>query len=240
MRVPPVEELLRIWELGQDESPARRALRLLAAAAPEAGESGAARLSLGRRDACLLRLRSDMFGQTLECRVPCPQCGERLEFSLQAPDLIPTTPVESAEPLRVELAGCAVTARLPTAGDLAALGTEATARDLLERCVIDVRRDGEASDAQGVEDDLVRALEERMLEGDPLAQLGLDLKCPTCGHGWSQGFDILAYFWVELEAWARRTLLEVHTLASAYGWTQHEVLRLGSRRRQVYLELAGS
>jgi hypothetical protein len=45
-----------------------------------------------------------------------------------------------------------------------------------------------------------------------------------------------AFLWAEIEARARRLLREVHILATAYGWTEAEVLSLGENRRARYVE----
>ena len=65
----------------------------------------------------------------------------------------------------------------------------------------------------------------------------LDLTCPACGHAWQTAFDIAAFVWRELDDWAERTLHEIHVIASAYGWTESEILELGARRRQTYVEM---
>ena len=78
-----------------------------------------------------------------------------------------------------------------------------------------------------------------MADADPQADVRLAVTCPSCGTGWEVPFDAGSFLWSEVEAWARRTLLEVHQLAAAYGWSEAEVLALGPRRRQAYLELVG-
>jgi len=52
-------------------------------------------------------------------------------------------------------------------------------------------------------------------------------------------FDILTYLWSEIEDWAQRLLLEVHTLALAYGWSERDILAMSPRRRRLYLEMVG-
>jgi hypothetical protein len=89
-----------------------------------------------------------------------------------------------------------------------------------------------------VPDALAAALAERMAAADPQADVQLRLDCPACGHGWAAPFDIGAFLWDEVGAWVERTLGEVHALASAYGWTEAQVLELPSWRRQRYLEMA--
>ena len=52
-----------------------------------------------------------------------------------------------------------------------------------------------------------------------------------------EALDAGGFVWAEIESRARRVLWEVHTLASAYGWSESESLALGDRRRAVYLEM---
>ena len=40
-----------------------------------------------------------------------------------------------------------------------------------------------------------------------------------------------------LDAWAKRVLEEVHTLASAYGWAQSEILSMSAARRRRYVAM---
>ena len=67
----------------------------------------------------------------------------------------------------------------------------------------------------------------------------LSLSCPDCGHCWDVPFDIVSYFWGELHVWAQRVLREVHTLASAYGWREADILGLSPLRRELYLQMVG-
>jgi hypothetical protein len=63
------------------------------------------------------------------------------------------------------------------------------------------------------------------------------LNCSSCGHKWEAPFDIVAFFWTEINAAAHGLLREVHALASAYGWTESEILALSPARRRCYLEM---
>jgi hypothetical protein len=63
------------------------------------------------------------------------------------------------------------------------------------------------------------------------------LKCPVCSDEWNAAFDIESFFWIEINAWAARILGEVHILASAYGWSEQEILRVSAWRRECYLNL---
>ena len=77
---------------------------------------------------------------------------------------------------------------------------------------------------------------EAMAEADPLAEIAFDFECPACGAAFREGLDPAEFFWSEIEVEAKRLLIEVHTLAAAYGWREHEVLALSPARRAFYLE----
>ena len=66
----------------------------------------------------------------------------------------------------------------------------------------------------------------------------MQLTCPGCGSEWEDTLDLTLFVWAEIEARARRVLLDVHDLARAYGWTEDATLRLSERRRRLYLEAA--
>jgi hypothetical protein len=79
----------------------------------------------------------------------------------------------------------------------------------------------------------------RIAEHDPQADTQLSLTCPGCDHRWQALFDIVSFFWSELEALAIRVLREVHLLASAYGWREEDILAMSPPRRQLYLGMVG-
>jgi hypothetical protein len=88
--------------------------------------------------------------------------------------------------------------------------------------------------------DVLGAVEDQMAAADPQADVRLALSCPACGHQWQEVFDIVSFLWGEVQAWALRLLREVHTLASAYGWSEADILALSPQRRQMYLEMVGA
>jgi hypothetical protein len=121
----------------------------------------------------------------------------------------------------------------------AADDTAAARRVLLERCLLSARAGAEERSLGQLPPEFVAAMVDEMERADPQADVRLNLRCPRCGRGWQPQFDITSFFWEELNAWAYRVLREVHTLASAYGWREADVLALSPWRRQVYLELVG-
>ena len=250
--LPSAARLLDVWEKGAACSTPRRALILLGAIHPDVDPAALGALPVGRRDALLLRLRARLFGPHLDATAACPACGERLEFTVSVSDLLPSAAAEGempgslapASPLVLEFDGHALTLRPPSAGDLLALeghrDPAAAEAELLRRCVLSSRRDGQPVESAALPETLIAAVSARLAEADPLADLRLGLSCPACNHAWSEPFDNAAYLWRELEAWAARILREVHRLATAYGWTEDVILALSPARRRHYLDLVAS
>lgn len=244
MQALSATQLLEIWERGFGRPPAEQALALLAAACPDLAYDTLAGFSIGQRDACLLTLRERLFGPRMEGLVACPACGERLGLDLQIPDIRAARERDEVPQLMsIEHLGWAVRFRLPSAADLLACAAlpnaDALPMRILERCLLSVRRHGEEALPAQLPDEVVTEIAERMVRADPQAELILSVACPTCGHAWQAILDILSFLWREISAWGYRILYEVHQLASAYGWSEADILALSPWRRKYYLEMAG-
>lgn len=241
MRPLSASELLSVWERGLVQSPIERALTLLVAANPESAPDDMARLSLGQRDAQLLTLREWMFGSQLVSLASCLNCGEQLELTFDVSD-IRAGQTRQGQALATSAAGYEVDMRLPNSLDLAAIAghNSIEARRLLfDRCVVRVQRAGVDAPLDQLPEDVKRAISEQMALADPQANVELALTCPACGHLWQAVFDIAAFFWSEINAWAIRLLREVHAIASAYGWREADIVALSPMRRQLYLDMIG-
>jgi len=236
------EQILAVWETGREQHELDRALTLLAAGSPELSREELGALSIGERDARLLRLRALVLGPRAEGFAECPACAARLEFPVDtAAFALPRN--QTAETHEIETEGARIRFRLPTSVDLAeVVATPDPAhglRRLVERCVIEVRGDV-ANHSGELTSEIVEALSRAMLRVDPRAEITLALECPACGQRWQTLFDVAAFFWNELAAQARRLLREIDVIARAYGWSEREILNLSARRRQSYLELVAS
>ncbi|MEU9112636.1 hypothetical protein AB0D04_12745 [Streptomyces sp. NPDC048483] len=259
MALTGAAELLATWEAGLDRDAPGRALLLHRAARPEAGTDTLLSMPVGRRAADLFALRRALFGERMQVRIECAACGEAMEFDLDAGQFTgpsaqftdPSAPSEEG-PLRVAEGGWVVEFRLPTVADLAAVARAvadpAAAFDppdpqhlLLTRCTVSAVRDGEPVPAGRLPGLLPTKLRRRLAEeaerADPAAETTLNIACPECGEATPAELDIAAYLWTELDAWARDVLLDVHLLATAYGWSEPEILALSPQRRRYYLEL---
>jgi hypothetical protein len=242
MLVPSASDVIAIWEEGASCTPLERAAVLLGAACPELNDETRARLPVGRRDGRLLGLRESIFGPQLAGFAECPACGEALEFALDASELRTPEP-DAAETYVLSVDGFDVRFRLLTSVDLEAIASfsddVAGGRMLMERCVLAVRRDGEELAASELPEPVAALLAANVAQQDPQADVVLDVTCLGCGHAWQPLFDIATILWTELAGLARTLIEEVDALASAYGWSEREILALSGRRRRAYLELAG-
>ncbi|MEE4594980.1 hypothetical protein V2J94_24355 [Streptomyces sp. DSM 41524] len=128
-----------------------------------------------------------------------------------------------------------VTEREPTAAARAR-------RALIARCIVSVHRSGrpvpaDRLPAAELPEPVQRRLAEAAERADPAADVTLSVACPECGEATRAELDIASYLWAELDHWARDLLLDVHLLATAYGWSEPQILALSPLRRRYYLEL---
>lgn len=232
MRVFSDALCLALWEQGAQRHPVDRALLLAAVASDADNGTGAAWADrpIGLRDAQLMRLRCAWFGPHFDGLVDCPACGHALAFTLDLRRFAQALTFAGA-PCVVSAAGARF--RLATSRDLAAIADAADVdtaeRTLLARLQIDGRQEAAWNEAQRAEIDA--ALD----AADPGAQIELDLACAECGTQWRALLDIAASLWDELQAHAQRVVGEVHQFASAYGWSEHDILAMSPARRQLYL-----
>ena len=236
MRAPTAADLLSAWERALPQPRTLRPLTVLAALTP--GED-VGRLSVGARNVRLFRLRERFLGPQLHGLASCPACAERLEFSFNAADVLANG--EPPAELSGRCAGYDLRFRLPNGADLVALAREMAPGGprvtLFRRCLLEVRAGERPVAPEELTDEVIAWAAERMAEADPNADLRLALTCPACSHNWQLAFDVAAFFWEELHAWARGLLREVHSLAQAYGWREADILALSPARRRFYLEL---
>jgi len=230
-------DFLSLWESGLRRHPLDRALLALASALPEMSYAELADWPLGRRNRALTNLRCLCFGPALRAWTACVKCSEKLEFEMNAQLLAgegTEVRIEMQEPIIVN----GRTIRLPTSRDLARAAVEtdpmAGAVSIVENCLV------ETGPPPAWSEEELSAIAERMALADPLAETRLTLRCPNCGNEWQETLDIVSFFWTEIEARVRQVLFAIHTLASAYGWSETEILSLSENRRALYLEMAQS
>lgn len=239
---PAAGELLDVWERAAGQRGTRRALSLLGVACPERSVGDLSRETVGKRDRFLLALRERIFGPRLDCTTDCPACHEALEFTLQVDDLEIDEARPAEQTLSVATERHSVAYRLPDSRDLLAVerecpNPEEAAKVLLERCVLEAIEEGSPIAPGRLPPEIVELVDMAMQEADGQADIEVSLACPVCASEWDQVFDIASYLWEELDAWARHVTRDVHTLATAYGWREDDILAMTAERRGAYLDL---
>ncbi|HXS13874.1 MAG TPA: hypothetical protein VN734_14320 [Acidobacteriaceae bacterium] len=233
------EKLFQIWEAGLDRPPLARAVAILRASGTVRSDDPA-RLAIGARDLELLSLRDQAFGPEITGITVCPGCAERVEIRFCTDD-VRLSAAGPPESLSLESKGYMVQFHLPSSDDLLSIevvGDEfEDGRRILERCIYEATLDGAPISVNALPEALQEAIATTMAVADPQAEIELSLECPACMRGWTEPFDIDTFFWTELQAWAVRILHEIHQLASAYGWSEQQILALPPLRRNTYLSL---
>ena len=242
MRLLSASEVVRIWEEGCGHRPVDRALLFLKAAFPEISENTLLEMSIGQRDTRLFLLREQRFGSLLRCYVACPQCAEQLEFDTTVAEIQASAAIgQGKSELDLSVEDFMLRVRLPNSLDISAvMGCDdvVVARRLLaERCILRSIRDGCPFPFEKLPDTVIAPVVSLMAESDPLSDVQLALTCPACSHSWVSVFDIVSFFLREIDRWCRSLLHDVHTLASAYGWHEADILVMSSWRRKIYMEM---
>ncbi|EJN07228.1 hypothetical protein PMI42_07940 [Bradyrhizobium sp. YR681] len=226
------QDILALWDRAAGRARRQRddALFTAAGAAPTD--------SIGAGNAALLILRTKLFGAPWQLRAACPACHTDCEFVADSAVLADgLAPPADAAPPRIALGDNELTLRVPALSDLAGLAAApdrvAAAQSLLTRCL------GDATPA-ALDQDALDRIEAELERCDPGAIVAFALDCPDCNHTWQAVIDIAPALWVEVQAAAERSLLEVDALAREYGWSEAEVLALPRARRAAYLQLVGA
>jgi hypothetical protein len=242
--VPGGAGLLAMWEGVLARPALARGDALLYAAGRD---DGPARLP-GERNARLASLHAQLFGRTLELLSHCPACGTAVQFGADCEALAAqAAPPAHPAPHRLEANGHVIEFRLPGNLDIAQVAAEACdqgdeqfARLLLERCVLGCRYEGAEVPVATLPVPVLDALSDYMEALDPGASVAFALACPQCLVRWQAPLDVGEALWQKVRTAAEHLLLDIDTLARAYGWTEREVLRLSPLRRAAYLQMVTS
>jgi hypothetical protein len=234
--------ILDIWEQGSGLHPIERALLVLSGACPEHTFEELSEMSLGSRDALLLKMRRQNFGDRLDAYTECPECHEQLEFTMSCGEFLGDAAAPDTTTKTVSIEGIHYNLRCPNSYDAAIAAdcrsVEAAKRTLLSRCTSTF--DGASLDIEALPESVQAGIAAELAEIDTRVEMLMDLACPSCGHKWQSVFDVLPFIWTEIRARARRLLQEVDALARAYGWSETDILGMSDARRALYIQMAVS
>lgn len=241
MHALSTDRIVRVWETGQRLLPIDRALAMLSAALPEWAPETLDTLHLGEEQTLLFRLHSLTFGSELEGVVDCAECGETLEFTLDLAPLASRPSADMAKEVELRVGEFELRIRPLIVGDVraaAGCADQEVARRLLgERSVVSAMVDGEEVQPMRLPESVISRIGAELASVDARAEILVELNCSRCAAVVSRLLDPGELLWSEVRSLAGRLLEEVHTLASAYGWTEREVLAMSPVRRAAYLEL---
>jgi hypothetical protein len=194
-------------------------------------------LDIGNRDRLLAAIFETCFGERVAGMARCVNCGEDFEFEFTLQALIGREMHSAALPLDGPDAegyyrNADVRFRLPTVADLdavRALPVDRAVSTLLDRCVA----------AAGTTID-ERAIQEAMEHLAPSQDLDIDVNCPSCERSSMIAFSLESFLLQALMQDRRFLMIEIHRLATAYGWGLEEILSLSREDRRTLVRLAES
>jgi hypothetical protein len=229
-----------MWEQVESCPPAQRGLALLETMSDAAD---ARSMTIGGAEERLLALHETMFGSLIHGFARCPLCSEALELTIDIAELRATV-AEASPNDSLHHRDYEVRYRPLSVADLVAAsgcdGAAAARSLLLERAIVSAMRRGQPIGSKRLPKSVAARLAQSLAESDPWAESLLSLRCPECSHEWTVLLDVAVFLWTALRGRAQQLLYDVHTLATAYGWREADILAMSPRRREAYLTLVGT
>jgi hypothetical protein len=220
--------LIALWEPSSAAPAHQRLEPLVAALSP--GEA-IDRDTLGARNRRLLALHAALSDAPIEARLRCGQCGTDNSFVVPAAAILACPVPDPAARVGIRVGSRRLTFRLPCMADLrVAAGDPGDALGLIvARCRIG--GDGPVPAA------VVERLSARFEALDPAARIVVDLGCAECGAALRASVDLAEFVAAGVDRLVEQLQREIHVIASAYGWTEREILALPPSRRRRYVAM---
>ncbi len=191
-------------------------------------------LSIGDRVLLMLHLRRQILGDTMHCTLDCPKCGEKMSLDFSVSALVGQR--KTMQPNNVVTAGgLLIEVRPATHLNQTLLLSNEGMQAFVRSCIVSCKPPLESGNTN--DNAIAFAVDQKLKEIDPLADIALDLKCPACGNSFDAPFDPEAFFLDEISMRSRQLDWEVHWLAFHYHWSEESILSLGTERRRRYIDL---
>jgi len=225
------ERTLYLREItGTQELEAGSVEDLLQTLVTDGGTARPGDLTLSEQDIVAAALYGSLYGEVIECHVPCRACDRQFETRFAIKDWIAAL-CEGPKVVRIganafEGPG-GLQFRLPTRADLAELAelpVDQQEPALRARCLL--QGDPEAS-----------VLEATMAAACPLLEGEIDATCPHCGAERSFLVRMDTYLMAALARERPIVTREVHHLAMAYKWSRAEIMALPRSIRRDHVRL---
>lgn len=226
---------LAIAESGQwSGQPARVTAALTAALAQLGGQVAswdvAHRLSVGDRQFLVRQLGAHLGFDAEWLSAHCRDCDAAFDFQVRH-SAFPVKPAAESYPYtQASTSRGEVRLRVPSGADQEAVAgvedMDAATRRLVSRLLVD----GEAGDFSAED---IAAMEAALETAAPEVATVVQGVCPECGA--ENQVEVDPYRCLDRDA--RQIFAEIHALASAYHWSEAEIVSLPVARRKTYLRL---
>jgi len=197
-------------------------------------------LSVATRLKRLLHIVRDTEGiTTLPLRLRCtqPRCQQSMEIELSFADLDTLHPDGADGELLQFPSGAAspLAFRRPTGDDLRRWREQFSGHTDSAPSLVQTLLVSEPANAASVELPSDETCAAAFAEFDSLVAFQVLTTCPHCQHENTLPFDLETHALSRLALVQQRLYQENHRLASAYGWSEADILRVPRNRRQRYL-----
>lgn len=228
-------ELLDAAAVCQSWPSVNASVYLAALAMPDMSLDESAHLTIGARDAVLVRFHAATFGSGLELATNCPRCMTRLDVNLTS-DALAIEPNPDIH-IMVDIDEQPFEVRPLTSVDLLAVAEspdiETSRMQLALRCLVPVEGAGVP---EVLLDDQIDAVASALAAIDPGSDFYVSLNCFECKANWDAPVDIARVLSTDIEAAADTLMDDIHDIALAYHWSEADILALPSTRRSAYLQ----
>ena len=196
-------QIVRIWELAQQQHPVDQAITILYKAFSDKTWDELVRFPIGDRNNFLLDIREATFGKELSGMAKCTECDEQMEFIADVDELRFGSDTKKQQDVYEAIFGhYKIRLRLINSLDLAAAAgcpdANSGGKLLAQRVVLKLIHNNTEISADKLPDESLSVISEKLAKADPEANMNIDMKCPECSKELSMPFDIVIFFWKEI------------------------------------------
>ena len=178
----------------------------------------------------LAQLAQRFEGQIFWLSAECGDCAERFDMSIDLANL-PTKPAADDYPFaKVNFGGVSFTFRMPVASDLEFIDEQENHLEAQRQLAILCQVKGPKTKFSNPQ---IEAISNALQDISPEIPLAIQSQCPECKTQNNVPIDIAAHVF----SLFANPLEDVHDLASAYHWSEKDILALPGHRRRSYLKL---
>ena len=204
-------------------------------------------LAVGDRASLLLHLRKLMLGDKMQCEVICTACREAMSLELTVSSLLQHAEDCPKEEYSAKIDGFNLKLRPVNGNDqdeillLLLQMNKSSPKDTKLQFADHIARKCIVSSNPALPDDLspefIAQVSSKLEDIDPLANLVLNMKCPSCNQYFKTTFFPEDYIFMEMFPGRAQLEQEVHLLAFYYHWSKKEILSISTSERKRYVEL---